>query len=152
MHLLFSRTHYQSIGDATTIIQARLLNRYEKLPVEQRQILIENESSAIGKCDYEIHYNEYQIVVPTGILLAPKARMPDEYLHLDCTEHDENQSHGGELGENSKGDAEPSRKFGGADKNCETLAHANTLASGNRVLERSPSAGDENHADHEPQE
>jgi len=94
--------------------------------VEERQILVEDESSAVSKCDYEIHYDEYQIVVPARILFAPKARMPDEYLLLDCAEHDENQSHGSKLGEDSKGDAGASRKSAAAGR------HHRAFGSGRR--------------------
>src|ERR671916_274731 len=57
--------------------------------------------------DDKAHYDEHQIVVPPVAVLAPESCLPDEDLLLNCTEHDQDQTDGGELAQDSEGNPRP---------------------------------------------
>src|SRR3979411_226454 len=68
-----------------------------------------------------------EIVGPSRSLPSPETSVPGKYLLLDGAEQNEDETDRGELSQNPKRHAQPSRCFGDTKKDGESLAHFNTL-------------------------
>jgi hypothetical protein len=108
--------------------------------------------AAVSEGDDQIHKNENQVVMPAGALVAPESDVPGEDLFPDGAEHDEDQTAGGELSENPERHTQTSGKFRGAEKNRKWLRHANALGACRGIFEVAVAAGNEDEADHQPQQ
>src|SRR5690348_910510 len=116
----------------------------------QKQMALQYKLSAICENDDKIHHDHHEIVMPTGCALAPKACVPNKNLLCYCSEHDQNQSHGSDLRQHTKRDADTSSQLGGPQEDCKSLAHTDVFASAYGVLKMIPPARCKNHRDHQP--
>jgi hypothetical protein len=82
-----------------------------------RRLSHQNVSAAIGESDDQVHQDNHQVVMPAGAFLAPEAGEPGENLFLDRAEHDEDETEGGQLSQDSEGHAETG-KAGELRENC----------------------------------
>jgi len=110
------------------------------------------EAAAIGEDDDQIHYDQYQVVVPARGFLSPETGMPRENLFIDCTQHDQDQAEGGDLGQNTQHDSQAAQDFTGTDQDREVLAQADAFAASFRIFEMVPAAGDEDDSHHQPEQ
>jgi hypothetical protein len=83
-------------------------------------------------------------------MLAPESCLPDEYLLLDCTEHDQDQTDGGELREDSKGYGEPAGQLSDTKEAGECRTLPDTRSAGDRVPGMAPATGHEDEAYQQP--
>src|SRR5215208_7149238 len=102
--------------------------------------------------DHQAHCDEEEIVVPAVAGLAPEASVPDEDLLLDCTQHDENESYRGQLRQDTQGDSYPTGELCEAQEASEPGAHADALASSDRIPGVTPAAPDKHPADQQTHE
>ena len=106
-------------------------------------------SASVGKQNDEAHDDERQIVVPAGSFVAPEAGVPNEDLFVNCSQHYQDQTDGGELLQNPKHDSQGARQFGHPKEHGEPFAHADALATLGGIRDVAPAAGDENDCDHQ---
>src|SRR5947207_1588853 len=89
----------------------------------------EHEPAAPRRHDHEVHDEQHQVVMPAVRPPAPESDLPHEHLLLDRAEHDEDQPHRGELGEDPERHAHAARHFRGAQKHREPGARPDALGS-----------------------
>ena len=78
--------------------------------------------------------------------------MPNKRLLLDCAEHDQNQTDGGEIALDAKDNSETSGQLSCSQEDREAFTHSDVFASLLRVFEVFPSAHDEHEPDHDAQQ
>src|SRR5689334_13035967 len=107
----------------------------------------EHVSSATGQQDDDAHDYQHQLVVPS--VISPEFNVPHENFLLNRAEHDQNEADSGWLDQDSKGNAEAAQYFGDAQEDCETLAHADALASSDRIFQMVQATGKEDETHHQ---
>ena len=90
--------------------------------------------------------------MPPVTRLPPEAGVPHEDLLLDGAQHDEDETKCGKPREYTEPYAQSTRQFCSAEKAGKPRAHPNALTSGNRILQVTPAAPDEDPADEKPHE
>jgi hypothetical protein len=105
--------------------------------------------AAVRKENHRIHENKHEIVVPSRGLLSPETSVPGKYLLLDGAEQNEDETDRGELSQNPKRHAQPSRSFGDTQKDGEALAHFNTLGASLGIFEMTVAAGHNDQTNHQ---
>src|SRR5271169_3771944 len=90
--------------------------------------------------------------MPAVGLFAPEAGVPDEYLLLDGSEHDENQPKGGKLSQDARGNSQCASDLADPKENREANGHSDALGTSCRVFQVVVAAGCKDQTDHEPKE
>src|SRR5213080_3801261 len=83
--------------------------------------------------DGEIHHEQHQVIVPTVRPVAPKTRLPHEDLLLYRAEHDQDQTDGGELRQDSQSHAGAAEQLRRPEKQREARARADAARAGHRI-------------------
>lgn len=90
--------------------------------------------------------------MPPVTRLPPEAGVPYKNLLLYRTQHDENNPQGGEPREDAEGYTQPAGQLDEPEEPSKAWTQSDALGPGNRVLDVTPTAADEDRADQESHE
>ncbi|MGA7589209.1 MAG: hypothetical protein WBW02_01795, partial [Candidatus Sulfotelmatobacter sp.] len=80
----------------------------------------------------------------------PEAGMPGENLFIDGSEHEEDETERGKLGQRSESHAKSPGKFGDAEENGEAFAHLEAFGARGGIFQMAVAAGYEDKTNHQP--